>query len=268
MNSRAYRKQWIKLHKQYELKAFRLIRKELREKSLLLPFDTITIDNFDTIASMYFTDNFFKELITKIYLEIGTTHAKKTIRYINKQINQKNLFDGGIFSEFALEVQRYLTNTAFQNIVSVRQTYIQYLKQVITTGIDNNLTLPEIVKEMQRVIKSRNFYKYQAFRIARTETTSAANYGAFKASNSLGVAMDKVWISAQDKRTRRTPPDKYDHYHMNGVKIPLEKPFIVSGDEMMFPADQENGDAGNIINCRCTMSQVIRRDNNGNIVRI
>ena len=77
--------------------------------------------------------------------------------------------------------------------------------------------------------------------------------------------MDKVWVSSIDNRTRRRPEDEFDHVEMNGVRVPLSEPFIVGGEEMMFPGDPK-GSAGNTINCRCTVAQVVRRDSLGNII--
>ena len=79
--------------------------------------------------------------------------------------------------------------------------------------------------------------------------------------------MDKVWISALDARTRQAPDSKFDHYDMNQKRVPLDKPFNVSGEKLMFPGDPK-GSGGNVINCRCSVAQVVRRDKDGNIIRI
>lgn len=268
MNFRTYRKQWLKWHGKYELRAYRLIRKRLREQTLKIPFNEINENNFSFYFDIYLTKRFFQDLFLEIYTEIGVLHGKRVGKFINNQINQKNLFENYFDSQFLVDVQRYLLRTYNINITTVQETYREYLLQIISNGFIEGKPLPEVVKDLQRVVKSRNFYKYQAFRIARTESTSASNYSAFSASNSLGIAMDKVWLSSQDKRTRRTPPDKYDHFHMNNVRVPLNEPFLVSGEKLMFPGDQENGSAGNVINCRCTMVQVVRKDKQGNIIYI
>ena len=124
-----------------------------------------------------------------------------------------------------------------------------------------------IATDMEKLIKSRNFYRWQALRIARTETTAASNYAATVSSSVSGVLMDKVWVSALDARTRQEPESRFDHYHMNQVRVPLEEAFNVSGEKLMFPGDPK-GSAGNVVNCRCSVAQVVRRDKDGNIIRI
>jgi hypothetical protein len=67
------------------------------------------------------------------------------------------------------------------------------------------------------------------------------------------------------QRTRQPPDSTFDHYNMNQIRVPLDKPFNVSGQNLMFPGDP-NGSAGNVINCRCSVAQVARRDADGNIM--
>jgi len=47
----------------------------------------------------------------------------------------------------------------------------------------------------------------------------------------------------------------------------LNESFNVSGEQLEYPGDQQNGSAGNIINCRCTVAQRVKRDADGNIIR-
>jgi hypothetical protein len=91
------------------------------------------------------------------------------------------------------------------------------------------------------------------------------------AGNSSNLVMDKVWISAQDNRTRRRPRNKFDHLHMNGVTVPYEEDFNVSGEMLSFPGDQTNGEVrssgGNVINCRCKVALLPRLGDDGLPIR-
>jgi hypothetical protein len=94
------------------------------------------------------------------------------------------------------------------------------------------------------------------------------NTGAMLSAATSRVVMDKVWISAQDNRTRRLPRDNYDHLHMKGKQVPYDGVFIVpstqSIDLMSYPGDSA-GSAGNVIQCRCTVAFVPKRDASGNL---
>jgi uncharacterized protein with gpF-like domain len=64
--------------------------------------------------------------------------------------------------------------------------------------------------------------------------------------------MRKEWVSAQDERTRTSPPDEFDHIEADGQVVDMNEAFTVGGEQMMFPGDP-GGSAGNIINCRCAV---------------
>ena len=72
--------------------------------------------------------------------------------------------------------------------------------------------------------------------------------------------MEKQWISATDNRTRR------DHIIENGQKVGLEEPFIMAdGSKLLYPGDIK-GKASQIINCRCTIGFVPKRDEDGMLI--
>lgn len=58
----------------------------------------------------------------------------------------------------------------------------------------------------------------------------------------------KTWLSERDDRVRMI------HVEADGQTVPVDEPFIVGGEQLMFPLDESLGASGrNIINCRCTI---------------
>lgn len=264
---RQYRKQWLKWHDGYERMARIIFQRTFKEIAKNVPFDKMTIGTYKAYLIGYVNKKMIFDSYVKVYEEIGTKHGKRVGRQINKQINQKDFTVDAFLNEFQKTLVKFLVDNEGSRITSVRKSYIQYLTQIISKGVEEGKTLSMIATDMEKLIKSRNFYRWQALRIARTETTAASNYAATVSSSVSGVLMDKVWVSALDARTRQAPDSKFDHYHMNQVKVPLEDAFNVSGEKLMFPGDP-NGSGGNVINCRCSVAQVVRRDSDGNIIRI
>jgi hypothetical protein len=93
--------------------------------------------------------------------------------------------------------------------------------------------------------------RFQAERIARTETLSAASYGEYLGSQELfqkyGVTMGKYWIAKKDSRTRNS------HNEMKRSEtIGAEEDFEVGGSKMQFPGDRRGGPS-QVINCRCAL---------------
>mgnify|MGYP001804312122 CR=1 FL=1 len=52
---------------------------------------------------------------------------------------------------------------------------------------------------------------------------------------------------------------------MDGVRVGKDEDFDVQGEKLAYPGDPK-GSAANVINCRCTVAVVPRRNSNGEIV--
>tara|TARA_R110002073_G_scaffold307687_1_gene477422 strand:+ start:37 stop:1578 length:1542 start_codon:yes stop_codon:yes gene_type:complete len=261
---RQYRKQWLRWHNGYERMARIIFQRTFKEIAKDIPFDRMTVGTYKSYLQTHVSKEKIFESYVKVYSEVGTKHGKRVGVQINKQINEKNFTIDGFLNEFQRTLTNFLVTNEGSRITTVRQSYIKFLTQIMSKGIADGKTISMISTDMTKLIKSRNFYRWQALRIARTETTAASNYAATVSSSVSGVLMDKVWISALDERTRE---GKFNHLEMNQKRVPLEEAFNVSGEKLMFPGDPK-GSGGNVINCRCSVAQVVRRNADGNIMRI
>ena len=262
---RQFRKQWLKWHGGYERRAFRIFQNTFKEIANGIPFDKITDNTYKDLIDFYVSIDKITEAYSRVYLDIGIVHGKRVGRQINQQINKKNFKPDEFTSKYQRDVNKWVVENGGKRIVSVRGNYVKYVNALIEKGLKENKSKRQIAADIQRLLKSRGFYRYESERIARTETTTASNYAATVSSSVSGVLMDKIWISALDNRTRRPPNSPFDHYDMNLKRVKLEDDFIVSGESMPFPAapsgkDGKETSAGNVINCRCAVAQVVRTE--------
>jgi hypothetical protein len=58
----------------------------------------------------------------------------------------------------------------------------------------------------------------------------------------------KSWLSSHGPTVREAHAAAEEQYGDN--PIPVDQPFIVDGEELMYPGD-ESGSASNVINCHC-----------------
>ena len=206
-----------------------------------------------------------------IYYNIGRIHGKRVGNSINIELT-KDFTLVEFMVLFERNLPMFLRVYGVTRIQQVHQSYLEDIFKMFDDRLKDGKTLKETTNEVFKVMRSPRFYRWQAERIARTETTGAANYGAVQSGDVSGFVMEKRWISALDARTRRTPPSHYDHRAMNGKRVGLKEPFIFNNeslreDSLLYPGDP-NGNAGNVINCRCTVSVVPKRDSNGSLIRI
>jgi HK97 family phage portal protein len=159
------------------------------------------------------------------------------------------------------------------------QTTADNLKLIIDQGIENGWTIDELRKqiganfdryliegfepnlseqELQWFIDRRPAYRRE--NIARTETLHATNAGAFETYKAWGVVDLKEWLDSRDNRVRPTHTAAGAQYGLGGNPgpIPIDDPFIIGGQPMMYPLDGSLGaSASEICQCRCSVSPVI-----------
>lgn len=267
MNESQFRKRWLRQHAQYEKIVYKELIKGFKELGNSIPFDLLTEDNYELFLEGFFKQDMFFRIYYNIYRDIGKIHGKRVGKTINTQLKEFTL--NSFLAKFDKDLLGWLFNNVTERVVTVRKTYLDTLREIITFGVNDGKSMSQIATELKKKINQRGFYRWQALRIARTETTSASNYASIKAGESSGVAMDKVWISAVDNRTRKPPKSEFNHLIMNGVKVPdgepFEVPFNGKVQKLMFAGDPK-GSAGNVINCRCSTAVTPRRDKNGNLI--
>lgn len=157
--------------------------------------------------------------------------------------------DIGVTGEFDIEnplIRQWLEQAAFTFAQQVNATTIEQLREVLSSGIDNGMSIDELAEEIKRVFADISEGRAQL--IARTETTEAVNAGGLEAARQSGVVAGKVWLSALDPRVRDS------HLSAHGQERGLDEPFLVNGALMQFPGDGSLGaPVGELANCRCTM---------------
>lgn len=87
----------------------------------------------------------------------------------------------------------------------------------------------------------------RAMFIAENEANSTMNYLQFEEAVKSG-RKNKKWVDIRDNRERKS------HLEIGGTVIPIKEPFRIGNSLMMYPKDSSLGaDAGEIVNCRCSV---------------
>lgn len=129
------------------------------------------------------------------------------------------------------------------------------LESKLTNQLVNGIVQGDSIKGIASRIRS--VYESNlsdSIRIARTETTkveSSARMNVGKEADKMGFKVYKKWIATEDERTRPA------HQKADGQIVPLDEPFDVGGEKLMYPGD-DSGSGWNVINCRCTIVQILK----------
>jgi uncharacterized protein with gpF-like domain len=241
-----------KLRFRQEVQAYRIVRRNVIKIVNAIPFNNMSKVTYEALINSNVTEKQIKDMYKEIYTTLGNPQYKRIKRSIKI-----------IELDFETIIANWLNSNMGLRIVSVHQTLIDSIIAVIAKGYEDNISVADITRNLQNKF---GWYKYQALRIARTETTTATNFATVVAAQNSDFVLEKTWISVQDNRTRRPPKSVYDHLDMNGVKVDLNQPFFTSGEEIMYPGDP-SAKAGNVINCRCKVVFTVKEDENGLPIR-
>lgn len=156
------------------------------------------------------------------------------------------------FDPWDYNIQTYLETMAARKVTQIMETTRLQMRSLIALARDESLTVDDIAAAIQT--KFEQYSDYRAFRIARTEVVAASNFGSYfaalQASDNIGVTTEKEWVDSSDDRVRES------HKDMDGERVPVDQKY---SNGMDYPADMLNGQAKEVIHCRCAQVYHIPR---------
>jgi len=132
--------------------------------------------------------------------------------------------------------------TKLIKVTDTNDTIRNQLKESLQEGISLNETANEL---QERIKTTFNYASNRSLTIARTETAETSSGVRFIAMQEEGVE-EQEWVSARDDHVRKPPDSKYNHA-IDGEHVKIGEKF---SNGLRYASDNE-GDAGNVINCRC-----------------
>jgi HK97 family phage portal protein len=150
-----------------------------------------------------------------------------------------------------------LARRGIDSFDAISKTTTDEIVGKIAKGVAEGATLADIARSIISDIPQRIFSRAKT--ITRTETLTAVSIGQQSAiKNAARVIPDavKVWISAQDDRTR------HSHEQLHGDTVDVNDKFVTdSGVKLSLPRDPSvGGHPEEMINCRCTVAIVAKED--------
>lgn len=131
-------------------------------------------------------------------------------------------------------------------ITSQFRTELQNLASVNGTSVQDAMQAAE-----KMLSDGYPSWASRAETIARTEVVGANNQGSLATwgavAEASGATATKSWLATEDNVTRE------DHADADGQEVGINEMFDVGGEAMNGPGDPD-ADAGQVINCRCTLT--------------
>ena len=152
---------------------------------------------------------------------------------------------------FADTMREWILRKSADKVAGIAEVTRARIRAAINEGFGADMTGAEVANAIMGKTGGA-IAKQRAIVIARTETHMAANEAGIEAVRSTGVEAKKVWISAEDERTRETHSAADAQSHDN--PLTMDEEFQVGGDSMTMPG--LGSDPAENINCRCVVGWV------------
>lgn len=272
MNRESYRRKWLRFLSEYEKLGRKVLGSQIRRSALNIPFGDLAKATYPGAITAAIKLSDLQQAYYQHYLSVGIKHGERVGNGINREKKKKAFNPMSFRGSFRDQLWNWIiANNINTRIVTVQRNLIDYLVSYIAINVARGEGFDVIVQRFEGLIRSNSFYGWQIERIVRTETLSAANYGASFAGSVSGILQVKQWISAKDPRTRRIRDgEDFDHWDMDGIEVGENESFAVpsrfgGSENLRYPGDPK-GSASNIINCRCSVALVPKRDADGQLI--
>lgn len=197
-----------------------------------------------------------QEAYEKLYRTTAIDFARGKRAGLKKFISLKG--DDEIIEDLIMDnIRTYLRDNVGSEITAVGDTsknlLRDLLKKITPEILDSGIGAGAAQTMLRDRIQSawHEAKRYRTERIVRTEVNRAANWGSLEGIKSVGVDMDKIWLSAFAKESRP------EHMAANGQKVGLYETFTVGGENLQYPGDPA-GSAGQTINCLCSLYEQLK----------
>ena len=146
----------------------------------------------------------------------------------------------GIPFEMTPAIMKWLDKRTDIFTKQINETTFNELKNQFKESVSLNEPRKDLVRRIEDTYS--NISQSRANTIARTEVHNALQKANYEAQGQVGMEI-KIWVcSFQNSRP--------GHIEADGQERKINEPFIVGGEEMMYPGD---GSPENSINCACTV---------------
>lgn len=255
-----YHKTYLKLHKEYEAYAYPIIKKALDDQTGAVA-DFVNQDNFDNI------DLYIEFLVQqkplyngleKIYTKVGVSSATFSYDWIRNSVpkTKKDFIIDFFNAAWYEEMVKYFRLIGGTKVTGIDDTTRNIVKNLLANILGQNLSRREQAKLFEESLNDPAFNRARSLVIARTEATTAANFGINMGAESSDYEVVKFWINTRDSRARPS------HLAMSKDRIALNQPFMVGGTPMMYPGEV-GAPAAEVVNCRCVMATEALKDDDG-----
>lgn len=221
----------------------------------------------------FFTGDKINNILRTLYETTGGYTAMRYQQMFDKtkKAEEFDIDPFNILDEWLAFMLSYWTAISGPKMYGIENTteneIARILADAILYGKQNGLSQNEVNKLAIQALRDGKINNARSLLIARTESHQALSSGAMGAIRLADVPVFKQWIAAEYPaksgkfRSWHKDLDRQTNPDTNGVRIPVNQPFLVNTPnvglvEMQYAHDASGG-AMNNCNCRCSTVYVL-----------
>ena len=221
----------------------------------------------------FFTGDKINNILRTLYETTGGYTAMRYQQMFDKtkKAEEFDIDPLNILDEWLVFMLSYWTAISGPKMLGIENTteneIARILADVILYGRQNGLSQNEVNSLAIQTLREGKINNARSLLIARTESHQALSTGAMGAVRLADVPVFKQWIAAEYPaksgkfRSWHRDLDRQTNPDANGVRIPVNQPFLVNTPnvgliEMQYAHDASGG-AMNNCNCRCSTVYVL-----------
>ena len=197
------------------------------------------IDDWETILPKKINERYLLRWYSDMFMGVGLPAGREAV----------NEFMGRKADIWEDTLSKWISKNAAKKVKIITNSFKDWFRGAIKEAIKDQT---ESIETMTKLLYDNvtNYYQevqeWQVRRIVQTESLTALSVASDESIRALGVPFIKTWVISGNN----TRPS---HLEADGQEVDQDEPFIVDGEELMYPRDSSMGaSAGNIINCACT----------------
>lgn len=254
-------KNFERLHIYYQKLAYRMLIKDFRKMLASIPYDNLNYEFPEAVIALNVNDEALEKSMFNLYKLIGLRYGKQVGADLNKFEREQKDIPFPLFSEKFLKfISNYFLKEGGKKVRSLTETMTNKVLKIIKDASNEGLTQAQMAKLVQETVNKPNFYRYNAMRIARTESLFAMNSAKVTSFENNSFVVDKIWIQGGSRHPRA------DHSIMDGTKVGESEYFTLpNGERALYPGDKSLS-AEQVINCSCTIAYAPKRNAEGDLI--
>ena len=204
-----------------------LVRQVEPTLARLAQLDAVTPAVALLLAAMVTPDRLWQPL-EALYVAGGTAEAADTYRWLTA--GMKAQAPPAVKEGWAGRLRRFITTEGAAAVRGITDTTRRLVARVLTEAADAGHSVEVAATALREQVATLS--RSRAMSIANTELNAASNYGSLIGAEATGLALDRLWLSTHDGRTRET------HAAADGQRAALQGgTFTVGGYTARYPGD-------------------------------